>query len=130
MFITNLQWIAECLGIISLFGFALILSPLIINMVNHLSGYHRILLAASRWGLIIAIFSGLSHGLLMTQKENLDFYDLKTYWIYAEGLLTFNLLIILAFGFNEIKLNLKRFVYFVYALLFFIVCHLSATSLT
>ena len=124
MLITNLNWIANCLGILSLLGFALAFSPALINILNYKYNNNRAIVTSARWGLMIAIFSGLSHGLIMTQKENLNFYDLKTYWIYAEGLLTFNLLIFLAFGFTEIKLNLKRFSYFTYALLFLLGCHL------
>ena len=120
---TNLNWIANCFGILSLLGFTLAFYPALTNILNY-KFTKRVILTVSHWGLIITIFCSLIHGLLMTQKENIDFYDLKTYWIYAEGLLTFNLLIFLAFNFTEIKLNLKRFIYFTYALLFLLGCHL------
>ncbi len=42
----------------------------------------------------------------------------------TEGLLTFNLLTFCAFNFTEITLNLKIFIYFTYALLFLLGCHL------
>ena len=121
---TNLNWIANCLGILSLLGFTLAFSPAIANILNYKHNNNRAIFTASHWGLIIAIFFSFSHGLLMTQKDNIDFYDLNTYWIYAEGLLTFNLLILFAFSFSEVKLNLKRFIYFSYALLFLVACHL------
>ena len=124
MLITNLNWIANCLGILSLLGFALAFSPALTNILNYENNNHRAIVTSARWGFIIAIFFSLSHGLLMTQKENINFYDLKTYWIYAEGLLTFNLLVFLAFCSTEINLNLKRFSYFTYALLFLLGCHL------
>lgn len=129
MFTTNIYWMANCLGILSLLGFTLALSPVIANLANYQYGDRRILSIASKWGLLIAIFSSLSHGLLMTQKNNINFYDLKTYWSYAEGILTLNLLIILAFSFNEIKSNQKRFIYFVYVSLFLVACHLSTAIL-
>ena len=124
MLATNLNWIANCLGILSLLGLSLAFFPAIANILNYKYNNNRAIITAAYWGLIIAIFFGLSHGLLMTQKENINFYDLKTYWTYAQGLLTFNLLIFLAFSFAEIKSNLKKFVYFTYALLFLLGCHL------
>ena len=123
MLITNLNWIANCFGILSLLGFTLAFAPVLANILNYKLN-NKVILTVARWGLIIAIFFSLSHGLLMTQKENINFYDFKTYWIYAEGLLTFNLLVFLVFSFTEIKSNLKRFTYFIYALLFLLGCHL------
>ena len=124
MLANNLNWIANCLGILSLLGFSLAFSPGIANILNYKYNNNRTIITAVYWGLIIAIFFGLSHGLLMTQKENINFYDLKTYWTYAQGLLTFNLLIFFAFSFTEIKLNPKKNIYFTYALLFLVACHL------
>ncbi len=121
---TNLNWIANCLGILSLLGFTLVFFPAIANILNYKHNNNKAILRVANWGLIVGIFFGLSHGLLMTQIENIDFYDLKTYWSYAEGLLTFNLLTFCAFNFTKITLNLKRFIYFTYALLFLLGCHL------
>lgn len=125
----NLLQIAYYWGIISLLGFTFTMSPVIVNLVNCQLAKNRTLQKVSYWGLIATLFSALIHGLLMTQKESIDFYNLKTYWTYVEGLLTFNLFIILAFNFDEIKYNQKRFIYFIYALLFLVVCHLSGTIL-
>ncbi len=130
MLTTNLNWIANCLGILSLLGFSLVFFPEIANILNYKHNNNRVIFTAAYWGLIIAIFFGLSHGLLMTQKDNINFYDSKTYWTYAEGLFTFNLLIFLAFSFSKIKLNLKKFSYFTCALLFLLGCHLWDTALS
>ena len=130
MLITNSNLIANWLGILSVLGFALAFSPTLTNILNYKHNNNRVIFKAAYWGLIIAIFFGLSHGLLMTQKDNINFYDSKTYWIYAEGLFTFNLLIFLAFSFNEIKLNLKKFSYFTCALLFLLGCHLWDPALS
>ena len=130
MLIASLYWIASCWGILSLLGCTLAFSPAIANMFNYLPDNNRLLFKISHWGLILAVFSGLSHGLLMTQKNNINFYDLRTYWVYGEGVLTFNLLIFLAFSFGEIKLDRQKFLYLVYALLFLVGCHLSAAALT
>ena len=119
---TNLNWIANYLGILSLSGFALAFFLLITNILNY--KYNKAIFTLAHWGLIISIFFGLIHGLLMTERENINFYDVKTYWIYAEGLLTFNLLTFFSFSFTEIKLSTKKTIYFAYALLFLIGCHL------
>lgn len=124
MLITSLPSITFFLGGLSLFGCLFAFTPAIANTSNYLTSDSRILFKTSRWGLIIAIFSGLSHGLLMTQKDNINFYDLRTYWSYAEGLLVLNLLIFFAWCFSEIKLERQKFLYFIYALLFLVGCHL------
>ena len=129
MIVNNLYWMANFLGVLSLLGCVMVFFPVIAKMFIH-SLNKRILFKVSRWGLIIAAFSGLSHGLIMTQEDNINFYDLKTYWTYAEGLLTFNLLMFFAISFSEIKLDRQKFLYFVYALLFLVGNHLSETVLT
>lgn len=128
MAIINLLPTAYSLGIFSTLGFTLTLSPVIISFTNY-QICNKILQRVSYWGLIAAIFFALSHGLLMTQKDNIDFYNLKTYWTYAEGLLALNFLIMLAFNFTKIQLDRKRFAFFIYALLFLVVCHLIVTIL-
>lgn len=129
MLIFNILTIAYCTGAIALLSTVLTLSPVISNAVHCQLRNNTTLPKISYWGAIATIFSALAHGLLMTQKASIDFYDLKTYWTYAEGLLTFNLLTIFAFNFNEIKYERKRFTYFIYAILFLVCCHLSATIL-
>lgn len=124
---TNTDWIAHCLGFLSLLGCLLIFCPVIAIVFDNKRSDRQMFLKLAKWGAIITVAAGLSHGLLTTQQDNIDFYDLKTYWTYAEGLLTFNLLIYLVLSFNEIKLNFKRYIYFIYALLFFVVAHLSET---
>ncbi len=120
---TNLHSMANYLGILSSLGFALAFFSLIANISNYKFN-NRVIFTVAHGGLIISIFSGLVHGLLMAERENINFYDFKTYWIYAEGLLTFNLLTFFSFSFTEFKLSTKKIIYFTYALLFLISCHL------
>lgn len=127
MLINNLNWIANYLGFLSLLGCLLVFTSAIAITLNNKHTNKKLLLRTAKWGVIITIFAGLSHGMLTTQRENINYYDVKTYWAYAEGLLTFNLSIYLVLNFNEIKLDFKRFIYFVYALLFLVVAHLSGT---
>ena len=128
MSLINLQWSADYLGYLSVLGITIASYPTLSSIYHKQHSNNKNLFSTiTRWGLIITISTALSHGLLMTQKENINFYDLKTYWIYGEGLLTLNLIVFLAFSFSELKLDFKKFVYLIYALLFFMGCHLSAT---
>lgn len=129
MLVTDFYWFANCLGLLSLLGLTIVFFPAISNIFNKQHAHERTWFLVFRGGLTVALFFGLIHGLLMTQKEDINFYDLRTYWVYAEGLLTFNLLSLFAFSFGEIKSNQKRFVYFTYALLFLVGCHLSGSGL-
>lgn len=122
MYLNDVNLLANSLGILSLIGSSCILFPAIVykqkNEKNHKNN-----LSIVRYALVITIFLGLVHGLLMTQKEDIDFYNLNTYWVYAEGLLTFNLLIFMALVFDEFKNNFKKLIYLSYAALFLLGCH-------
>lgn len=126
MLTSNIELGANYLGYLSIIGVATIAYPALSGIYGRKGDRQRIFFnQLVRWGLIIALGSALSHGLLMTQQENIDFYDLKTYWMYGEGLLTLNLIIFLAFNFSDLKSDLKKIVYLIYALLFLLGCHLA-----
>ena len=130
MYITDTYWLANSLGILSSVAFLGGSLPVITKLLAPTTNNRRVLLTVFRWGLVIAIFFGLSHGLLMTQKKDLDFYDATTYWSYLEGAIAFNLLILLAFTFDELKFNLKKLVYLTSAGLLLLICHLGGAFLT
>ena len=123
MLITENDSLANSLGILSLIGSGFAFSPAIIKLLKFSRQCKHSIAKIARFSLIATIFLGLLHGLLMTQKEDIDFYNLNTYWVYAEGLLILNLLILLAFTFGELKHNLKKLTYFTYAALFLLGCH-------
>lgn len=120
---SNLGLIASSWGIVSTIGFGCAFTPAIFKILNFSKIHKKIIFQISYLGLIIAIFTGLVHGLLMTQREAINFYSLNTYWIYAEGILTFNLLIFWAFSFTEFKYSLKKLTYLIYAACFLLGCH-------
>jgi sulfoxide reductase heme-binding subunit YedZ len=127
MLAINLEESADYLGYLSILGVTVASYPTLSNIYSQQIRNNKYLsYMLTRWGLIITIALALCHGLLTTQRENINFYDLKTYWIYGEGLLTLNLIVFLAFSFRELRLDCKKIIYFIYALLFFIGCHLSA----
>ncbi|MGV2831295.1 hypothetical protein [Myxosarcina sp. GI1(2024)] len=123
MYSSNVNLLANSLGVLSLIGSSIVFYPAIASTVRLLPNYKILCWQTARLALMVTIFLGLVHGLLMTQKEDIDFNELNTYWVYAEGLLAFNLLIFLAFTFSELKRDLKKLIYFTYAGLFLLGCH-------
>ncbi len=123
MYALNTNLLANSLGVLTLIGSVFAFYPAIANKLEFTQKHKSKWLQISRIALSITLFLGLVHGLLMTQKVDIDFYNLNTYWVYAEGLLAFNVLIFLAFAFSEFKHSFKKLTYFIYAALFFLGCH-------
>ena len=72
---------------------------------------------------MLTISLGLIHGLLMTQRADIDFYNLNIYWLYAEGVFVYNLFVFCIFAFSQLKSELKKLNYSSYTALFLILCH-------
>ena len=121
----NLNLTANFLGILSLLAVAIAMSPILINLFKLPVMCQRSLWQAARFGLMFAVCVGLVHGLLMTQQENIDFYNLDTYWIYAVGLFTFNLLAMIALMYGELKLEPKKLNYLSCGALLLLAFHLG-----
>ena len=125
----NSNILANSLGLISLSAFSFTLLPTIINLnwLNQIkAGITNNLLKFRNITLAIALFFALVHGLIMTQNSTIDFFSIKTYWIYAEGVATLNILLYLAFAFNEIQDDFKKLRYFTYAAILLLSCHVSS----
>ena len=123
MFNNNINLlIASSCGSLAFIGSLMAFSPVIINTIR-LSINRILVMKIARIGILIAICSGLIHGLIETQKQEIDFYDLENYWIYVEGLFALNLLVFLSFCLSELRINMKKLTYFTYAGLFLIGCH-------
>lgn len=121
---TNINYFANLFGVLSLFACAIATLPTAIDLLNSYK-HKRVILQIGRYGLLSAVCLGLTHGLLMTQQDNIDFYDLNTYWIYAVGLFSFNLLIFIAFMYTELRLNFKQLSYISYAALLLLAIHVG-----
>ena len=121
----NINYAANIFGFISLFVFAIAISPSLINLFKIPYKHKRAILQTGRYGLLCAVCLGLAHGLLMTQQDNINFYDLNTYWIYAVGLFAFNLLVFLVFMYTELKSDLKKLNYLSYAALLLLAIHVG-----
>ena len=121
--------LANYLGLISFSTFTFTLLPTIINLnwLNQIkAGITKNLLKFRNIALAIALFFALVHGLLMTQNSTVDFFSIQTYWIYAEGVATLNILLYLAFSFNEIQDDFKKLRYLAYASILLLSCHISS----
>ncbi|MEL6495391.1 MAG: hypothetical protein AAFQ41_09745 [Cyanobacteria bacterium J06623_7] len=121
----NISFFANILGACSLGAFAIAVLPTLGSIFKSLSRRRRQIRQIARYSLLICVCLGLSHGLLMTQQHNIDFYDLGTYWTYAVGLFAFNLLVFIAFMYGELKSDGHKLDYFCYGALTLLVCHVG-----
>ncbi|MDJ0572807.1 MAG: hypothetical protein QNJ53_27720 [Pleurocapsa sp. MO_192.B19] len=124
MLISNIGTTGNLVGISALISFFAAFYPAISNLFPRTINRKKDIFKLAKIGLIGTIFLGLVHGLMMTQKEDIDFNNLATYWTYATGLLTLNIFIFFAFTLSELKLNIKKLTYLTYAALFFLACHI------
>lgn len=120
----NLNFIANTLGLLALLSSIVALTPTLISLFRVPCKFNSILKFA-RLGIMCTVSLGLSHGLLMTQQTDIDFYNLETYWMYAGGLFAFNLFAFLAFTFAELKSDVKKLNYLNYGALFLLACHIG-----
>ena len=122
---TNLNLIANTLGVLSLLASIVALSPTLVSLLKTTFKFKKSLLKLARIGIMLTVCLGLSHGLLTTQQADVDFERIETYWMYAGGLFTFNLFAFLAFSFAELKSNSKKLDYFSFGALFLLACHVG-----
>ena len=123
MFNNNIDLlIASSCGTLAVMGSIMAFLPIIINAIKIFIDW-KFIIKLARIGSAIAISLGLIHGLIETQKQAIDFYDLQTYWIYADGLFTLNILVYFSFSLADISINIKKITYLTYASLFLLGCH-------
>ena len=121
----NLSLTANILGILSLIASLTAISPTLINLFKFSWKNKRAIWQIARIGVMATVCLGLIHGLLMTQQEGINFYEMNTYWVYAGGLFAFNLFVFWAFMFPELKSDTKRLNYLTYGALFLLACHIG-----
>ena len=91
------------------------------DLVKFLLKYRR------QIGLIAFIFA-LAHGFLLIRKRNFDFFDLQTYWIYIQGVVTFVIFTLLAITSNnwsikKLRENWKKLHSLTYLAMFLLTWH-------
>ena len=121
----NLNFTANTIGILSLITAIAFVDSSLADIFKVDIRHQQLKTFLSRWALLSTISLGLIHGLLMTQRNNIDFYNLNTYWMYAGGVFLFNLFVFLGFTFPQLKTDQKKRNYFNYAILFLLVCHVG-----
>ncbi|MHC0067433.1 ferric reductase-like transmembrane domain-containing protein [Nostoc sp. UIC 10890] len=75
------------------------------------------------------LFFALIHGFLLVKKRNFDAFDLKTYWIYSQGTITFIIFTLLAITSNnwsikKLKKNWKKLHQLTYLAMFLLTWHI------
>ena len=121
----RINLIANITGILSLLSSFAIICPTFIHLFQNNVSHKKLFSKISYVSLLITICFGLIHGLLATQLANIDYFNIHTYWIYAGGLLVFNLFVLIAIAFPELKHNLKKFDYLNYAVLLLLIFHVG-----
>lgn len=104
MFTIDEPSLANVLGVMALVSYSITLLPTILRIVfpqTKETGIPKLLLKHRRIIGIISFFLALGHGLLMIQKRNFDFSDLKTFEIYIQGITTFTIFTLLAITSNN-----------------------------
>lgn len=123
--------LANILGLLALVSYIITLLPTILRIVfpqTKESGIPQWLLKRRRLIGIIAFFLALGHGFLLVKKRNLDFLDLKTFWIYSQGITTFTIFTLLAITSNnwsvkKLKKNWKQLHKLTYLAMFLLLWH-------
>jgi len=124
--------LANILGLLALISYILTLFPTILRIVFpevRQTSIPKILLKNRRHIGILAFFFALVHGFLLVQKRNFDFLDLKTYWVYCQGVATFTIFAILAITSNDwsvkrLKKNWKKLHQLTYLAMFLLIWHI------
>jgi sulfoxide reductase heme-binding subunit YedZ len=124
--------LANVLGFIALVSYIATLLPTTLRIVfpqTKETGIPQWLLKRRRIIGIIAFFLVLGHGFLMVQKRNFDFFDIKTFWIYVQGVSTFIIFMLLSITSNnwsvkKLKKNWKQLHKLTYVAMFILIWHI------
>ncbi|MEI1374678.1 ferric reductase-like transmembrane domain-containing protein [Nostoc sp. UHCC 0926] len=120
------------LGFLSLASYIVTLIPTILRILfpqTKETGIPQWLLKRRRIIGIIAFFLALGHGFLMVQKRNFDFLDIKTFWIYIQGISTFIIFTLLSITSNnwsvkKLKKNWKQLHKLTYVAMVLLIWHI------
>ncbi len=122
------------LGFLALFCYILTLLPTNLRIVVPASKKTKIpkrLLQNRRLIGVIAFFLALLHGWLLIRKQNFDYLDAKTYWVYFQGVSSFIIFTLLAITSNDwsvkrLKKNWRKLHRLTYLAMFLVTWHVWA----
>ncbi|MCT7979808.1 ferric reductase-like transmembrane domain-containing protein [Laspinema olomoucense] len=132
MITIDLPPLSNTLGFVSLICYVLSLLPTILRVVFPKTKKNRIpkfLLKHRRTIGILAFIFALGHGYILVKKRDVDFFDLKTLWIYIQGVITFGIFTLLTITSNDwsvkkLKKNWKRLHQLTYLAMFLLTWHI------
>ena len=120
------------LGFLALISYIITLLPTILRIVfprTKKTEIPKILLKYRRQIGVMAFLFALGHGVLLVSKRNFDFFDIQTYWIYVQGVVTFIIFTLLTITSNDwsvkrLKKNWKKLHELTYLAMFLLVWHI------
>ncbi|NET40988.1 ferric reductase-like transmembrane domain-containing protein [Okeania sp. SIO2B3] len=123
--------VANYLGFLALICYVITLLPSILRIVfpsTKKTEFPKILLKYRRQIGVIAFLFAFGHGILLVSKRNFDFFDIQTYWIYIQGVVTFIIFTLLTITSNDwsikrMKKNWKKLHELTYLAMFLLVWH-------
>ncbi|MDY7024208.1 MAG: ferric reductase-like transmembrane domain-containing protein [Cyanobacteriota bacterium] len=123
--------LAHILGVLALICYVITLLPTLLRIVfpqTRQTGVPKLLLKQRRIMGIISFGFAVGHGFLLARQRNIDFLDLKTSWIYIQGVFTFIIFALLTLTSNDwsvkkLKKNWKKLHQLTYFALFLLTWH-------
>ena len=122
---------AHILGVLALISYVVTLAPTILRIVfpqTRQTGIPKLLLKQRRLIGIISFGFAVGHGYLLVRQRSFDFFDLKTSWIYIQGVVLFTIFAILTVTSNDwsvkkLKKNWKKIHQLTYVAIFLLTWH-------
>ncbi|HEY9604153.1 MAG TPA: ferric reductase-like transmembrane domain-containing protein [Allocoleopsis sp.] len=132
MIIMDQPLLPHALGFLAVISYIVTLVPTIIRIVFPYlksTAIAQILLKQRRQIGILAFALASGHAFLLIQQRNIDWLDLKTFWIYFQGLTTFAIFLILTLTSNDwsvkkLKKNWKKLHKLTYLSMFLLTWHI------
>ncbi|MEG3921685.1 ferric reductase-like transmembrane domain-containing protein [Microcoleus sp. POL10_C6] len=123
---------ASILGFAALAGYILTLLPTNLRIVFPLTkktGFPQWLLKYRRFIGLISFFLAVAHGFIFFKQRNFDIFDIKTYFVYFQGVATFIIFTLLAITSNDwsvkrLKKNWKKLQSLTYLAMFLVTWHI------
>ena len=123
---------ASFLGFAALTAYILTLLPTNLRIVFPLTkktGFPQWLLKNRRFIGLLSFFLAVAHGFIFFKQRNFDFFDIKTYFVYFQGVSTFIIFTLLAITSNDwsvkrLKKNWKKLQSLTYLAMFLLTWHI------
>ncbi len=123
---------ASFLGFAALTAYILTLLPtnlIIVFPVTKTTGFPQWLLKYRRLIGLLSFFLAVAHGFIFFKQRNFDIFDIKTYFVYFQGVATFIIFTLLAITSNDwsvkrLKKNWKKLQRLTYLAMFLVTWHI------